>query len=297
MLTFLFWNMGGKLPKKTPAKKVAERDNHLNEIIGNLTRRHAVDILMIAEWPIPLSDILKSINRNNPIPFKEPDPNSLCERVAIFPRSTVASLSRVAESARFTLRRVRVMPATRPSFLLLVAHLASKLYLSEGSQTAQAPGFNLEIRKAESNQRRTIVVGDLNMNPFDDAMVIAEGFNAVMTREIALRGSRVVDGIAHPYFYNPMWSCFGDSTHEEFPPKHANHEPPGTCYFGSQESRWHYWNMLDQVLIRPELVSVFRNKDLRILTSDGTTTFLTDRGLPDEFGVSDHLPLLFSLSI
>jgi hypothetical protein len=200
MLTFLFWNMGGELTQKTPPKKVAERNQRLYEMIGNLARRQDVDLLMIAEWPIPLPSILKSINTNNPIKFKENDPKSLCERVVIFPRSTVADLILVSESAKYTLRRVRLLPATRPEFLLFVAHMGSKMYKSDASQTGQSPGINEIIRSAEGSQRKTIVVGDLNMNPFDDAMTIAEGFNSVMTREIALRGSRELDGVDHPFF-------------------------------------------------------------------------------------------------
>lgn len=301
MLTFLFWNMGGELTSDAPSAKVKARNNLLTEILANLTRRHTVDILMVAEWPISLATILTSINAKNPVKFRAPDENSLCERVAIFPRTTIWRMSRrgLPESRYYTVRRVELLPDTREEFLLVVAHLGSKLRKSDASQLAAVPGVNLEIRKAEKKRehQRTVVVGDLNLNPFEDAMVVAEGYNCVMTREIALRENRRVDGVAHPFFYNPMWSCFGDSTHEDFPPGHADHEPPGTCYFKSGESRWHYWNILDQLLLRPALIPKFRHKDLRILTSDGTTQFLDGRGIPDGSRVSDHLPLLFSLNI
>ena len=55
--------------------------------------------------------------------------------------------------------------------------------------------------------------------------------------------------------------------------------------------------MLDQVLLRPALLDFFRNEDLKILTTDGVTRFLTDRGLPNATAVSDHLPLLFRLNL
>ncbi|MGL4553698.1 MAG: hypothetical protein ACRC33_21250, partial [Gemmataceae bacterium] len=176
---------------------------------------------------------------------------------------------------------------------------SSKLYRSDDSQTLAAPVFSPVIRRAEKRvaHERTVLVGDLNLNPFDPAMVGAEGLNAVMTRDLALNEVRVVDGQSYPFFYNPMWSHFGDSGHDIRPPGHADHEPPGTCYYSARESRWYYWNMLDQVLLRPTLLSRFDDRDLKVLTTDGTTSFLTARGLPDASEVSDHLPLWFGLNI
>ena len=56
-----------------------------------------------------------------------------------------------------------------------------------------------------------------------------------------------------------------------------------------------FWNILDQVLIRPDLLDRFKNSDLRILTTDGTVSFLKGRGVPNESVASDHLPILFRL--
>jgi hypothetical protein len=88
------------------------------------------------------------------------------------------------------------------------------------------PGFGAVVRDVEKRvgHDRTIVVGDLNMNPFDAGIVGAEGLNAVMTKQIASQGGRKVDAVRYPFFYNPMWSHFGDSTHEEYPPGDPRHE-------------------------------------------------------------------------
>jgi hypothetical protein len=128
-------------------------------------------------------------------------------------------------------------------------------------------------------------------------MVGAEGLNAVMARHIARKGSRKVEGKEYPFFYNPMWSNFGDSMHEIHPPGTSEHEPPGTCYYPQSESRWFFWNMYDQVLLRPELMPFFKNKDLKILVGDGVSSFVNADGVPDRDNVSDHLPLLFRLDI
>jgi hypothetical protein len=56
-----------------------------------------------------------------------------------------------------------------------------------------------------------VLVGDFNMNPFQEGVVAANGLNAVMARRVAARRrTRVVQEREYPFFYNPMWGHFGD---------------------------------------------------------------------------------------
>lgn len=146
-----------------------------------------------------------------------------------------------------------------------------------------------EIRKIEEKvgHSRTVLVGDLNMNPFQGGVIAANGLHAVMDRTIALRRSRTVQARRYPFFYNPMWGLFGDATAG----------PPGTHFYENASHDMLFWNMYDQVLIRPDLLPYFHNEELKILTEDDTVSFLTHRGLPDASGVSDHLPILFKLHL
>jgi hypothetical protein len=86
MLTFLFWNRGGQGRKATAPRAARQREQRLQAVVANLTRRHQVDLLMLAECPVARGDVLEAINLQNPTPFSPPDPNSVCERIAIFPR-------------------------------------------------------------------------------------------------------------------------------------------------------------------------------------------------------------------
>lgn len=114
-------------------------------------------------------------------------------------------------------------------------------------------------------------------------MVAAAGLNAVMDRSIAARSERTVDGRRYPFFYNPMWSLMGDG-----PPG-----PPGTFYRDRGDQVTYFWNTLDQVLIRPELLSCFRTEDLQVPTTDGARDLL----VPSRLRAGDHLPLLFRLDV
>jgi hypothetical protein len=64
----------------------------------------------------------------------------------------------------------------------------------------------MDIRRVEETlvNPRTVLVGDFNMNPFDPGMMGAQGLHGVMTKRVAGRVARQVDGRPYPFFYNPM---------------------------------------------------------------------------------------------
>src|SRR5205823_4202312 len=109
------------------------------------------------------------------------------------------------EAVHYSIRELALRG--REKILLGVVHLGSKLFRSEPSQGAALRTLAEKIREIEDERghRRTVLVGDFNMNPFEPEFVLAEGLNAVMTREVAGQGTRVVDRREHPFFYNPMW--------------------------------------------------------------------------------------------
>jgi lipoyl(octanoyl) transferase len=62
-----------------------------------------------------------------------------------------------------------------------------------------------------------------------------------------------------------MWGYFGD----------ALDGPPGTYYDSRSEPVTYFWNIFEQVLIRPTLLDAFVPASLKILDSDGDETLLT----------------------
>ncbi len=73
-----------------------------------------------------------------------------------------------------------------------MVHFGSKLHKSDASQTLAAPVFSQLVKNLEKKTKhdRTIIVGDFNMNPFEDGIVGAEGLNAAMTRWVAEKEDR-----------------------------------------------------------------------------------------------------------
>lgn len=278
MLTVLFWNL------KTPNA----------EVLAGLVRAHAVDVLVLAECPLLPGQVLRAINPppSNEYFYAPAD----CPKLMLFTRFSDQFVQPVLKDGEpvlgddFSIRRI-VRPVTGGDFLLCAAHLPSKLYMTSEDQTAFATWFAEVLAGAEeaADNFRTVLVGDLNMNPYETGMVLSTGLHAVPTRTIATRMSRRVKFESNLYFYNPMWAHFGEK-----PNGHA-----GTYYYPSPRFRADFWNVYDQVLVRPELLPHFRDDEVRVLWEDAATGRPLTRagGIPDAAGVSDHLPILFRLHV
>jgi endonuclease/exonuclease/phosphatase family metal-dependent hydrolase len=166
----------------------------------------------------------------------------------------------------------------------------SKLYWSDDDQFAECIELAKFIRQIEKDlgHSRTILVGDFNMNPFEKGMIVSNGLHAMMSKRIARREARTVKGVRYPFFYNPMWSLFGD----------IPTALPGTYFYNRSGRPLNYfWNMFDQVMLRPSLLDAFKDDYLRILESVGDVSLLSTHGTPDPTKASDHLPLLFALDL
>jgi endonuclease/exonuclease/phosphatase family metal-dependent hydrolase len=278
MITFLFWNL--------------QRQDRL-DALDRLAREHAVDVFLLAEslpdedgrGGMRPADVLLGLNASGRPAFHYNV--GQCPRIAIYSRFSKESLVPTYEEEHLTIRHFQ--PPARTDVLLVVAHLQSKLHQSRESQGFAATEVARVIAHAEKRigHQRTILVGDLNMHPFEEGMVAAAGLHATMDRRIAGRRTRTVGGKSYPFFYNPMWGLLGD----------ASRGPPGTYYRSQSEHVSYFWHMFDQVLLRPDVLPMFGNGELSIVESDGARSFLTKRGLPDEKIASDHLPILFRIRL
>ncbi len=263
----MFWNLGG---------------NPIHELVGAACREHQVDVLIVAEaGEIDPADFLRSLNRDGEIRFSEF--NQVPSKVRFFLRYPTENLSAVFDDGRVSIRNLR--PPVGPNLLIIGAHLPSKLYRREEDQSYAVRILRNNIREAEQkvSHSNTLLIGDLNMDPFEAGMVAADGLHAAMTKEIAQRNPRIVQGKAWDYFYNPMWSRLGDESSG----------PAGTYYRLGSRVVEYFWHTFDQVLIRPALIPYYRTDSLRVVTQIGETNLMIQ--LQIEKRVSDHLPLVLTL--
>lgn len=270
MPVFLLWN----LARRPLAGEVAQ-----------LVGEHRVDVLVLLESAVPRLDLRLALMEVDEA-FEDVNAASVCRRVEIYTRLSAARFVPMREDAHFTIRRCEFVSGTE--MLVAAAHLRSGRHTQRETQDDECQLFAREIRRAEeeAGHTRTLVIGDLNQNPFGPGVASANALNAVLSRRTAQRGARMVNRVSRPLFYNPMWGHFSESTPG----------PPGTFYRSGHDVLEYHWNIFDQVLLRPSLLPLFSDGDLRILGQIGERSLLTPRGLPKLAGGSDHLPLLFTLA-
>ena len=267
--SFLFWNLNGKVPAELVARAARECDTN---------------VLVLAESTVPLPDLLFALNATGKPQFKHVfDPVGRITLLVSFPRRSVR-LVRDEPGDGLAVRRL-TFPGERDLLLALV-HLPSKLHQDDPDQLARSIRIARVIEELEANagHRRTLLVGDLNMNPFDAGTISADGFHAVMTQQLAREEGRIVSGQYRRFFYNPMWGKFGDTTPGA----------PGTYFYRKATQQVVFWNVFDQVLLRPELLDGFDLASLRIIDSIGEFSLLNRIGRPSP---SDHLPIAFTLRV
>jgi hypothetical protein len=271
--SFLFWNLARK---------------PLRQCVATLAATHGADVVMLAECeedPLQVLQALNAVCSARAYNF----PASYGDRIRIFttfPKTQLRDDFNDSAMDRLTIRRLRV--GRPPGILLAAIHFQDRRNWSREAQALEATVVARHIAEREdrAGHRRTVLVGDLNMNPYEIGVLGTQALNAVMTRHLAARIDRTVAGRSNRCFYNPMWGLLGDRTPG----------PSGTFFFGASEPTNCYWHMLDQVLLRPVLMNGL--KDLRILDHDGQDSLVTKHGRPRKSSShSDHLPLFFQLDL
>lgn len=201
-------------------------------------------------------------------------------------RGAVTAVSELSAHTYYSILRVDLTP--RPDVLVVAAHMVSLLEKERHDVDQELEAMSAAIREAEdrAGHSRTVLVGDLNANPFDPGVASARGLHGVMSRVIAGRDTRRVSHRDYPMFFNPMWGFFGD---DEW-------RAAGTYYReGSGGHLVYYWHMYDQVLIRPALLPGYQPDSVQIITNVGGTRLTRSDWRPDRDVGSDHLPVRVQL--
>jgi hypothetical protein len=285
---FLFWNI---------------RQGKGRLLLDCLSRLAAsdIDVFLIAEASSDTTLILDALNRNLSGQYKQVLSQS--SRVLFFSRQNGPLFGAVWRDRYFDAVSNRITalecePTGVLSILIIGAQLDSPYpgLSPEGrAELARLLANRIKTIEVDVGHTRTMVVGDLHMNPYDGGLVQTTALHAVMSRNLTEVVVRHEVRKGYPVFYNPMWSCYGDRPASRLQPR-GRRRIPGTYYFdNTNDPANSFWQMFDQVLLRPELMD--RLTYLEILAGDGTEDFVTSEGKPRGNLVSDHLPISFELHL
>lgn len=271
-MNLLFWNLNGR---------------PLARMLHNLVAEYHIDILVVTECTIAPAALTEVLDHHSGYPLV-PSYSILKDTHVYAPAFWQRPRARYEdESMRLSIQRLWCPSGS--DILLVVAHLPSRVHMREASLSQLCMRLGQKVRDVERQEghSRTLLVADLNADPFDEGVVSPHGLHATMSRFVASRRERVVLGETYPFFFNPMWSRFGD----------VGGEPPGTYYYRSSEPAAYFWHVFDQILVRPDLMDYLPADCVRIITSDGSSSLLTARGLPARRLASDHLPIMIMVDL
>jgi exonuclease III len=260
----IFWNVNKK---------------DLTNLVCSITKSNDADVVVLNENQVPIADMLQALRTNVSQDFYCPNSTpSSEERFHCFCRNSELDLSELHALQRSSVRKINI--GQHKVLLALVHGVDMRNYDAEARQSSlQTLMTDMEFVKEQQKTNKLILLGDFNMNPYDKAMNLAAGLNAMMTKSCVARGLRKYMDRDYDFYYNPMWSLFGDNTDG----------PAGTVYDTSSQGPYG-WSMLDQVLINHSIVSLFQ--DVRILTEAGTQSLMDGKGRPNSSTASDHFPIL-----
>lgn len=272
-MKFLFWNVNGNNSKD---KKV-----DINEFLKEVIIENNCDVVALAEYNEDIKLLLKKLEKEG-YNFYE-SKSIACTKIKVITNIIPQKIKTKQDETRYT---IKVIPSknNKIKFINVVfLHLPDQSNAKNEVRLNQILKIKHNLENIENNCKNwnSIMIGDFNMNPFDTNMVSFLGVNSLNSRKVVKRSPyKIVDKCKHYRFYNPMWNLLGDIN-----------GPEGTYYYNNSD---HYWNILDQVVIRPSLIDYFDLNNLKIIDTINKKSLLSKTGLPNK-EISDHLPLFFKI--
>lgn len=267
MPRIIFWNLNRK---------------RLAHLVCSVAADTGADVVVLVENGQSFAETLEALQTNVSQKFDYPYViDRSTSRFHCFCRVPELDLSEIHSSTRVSARKLQI--GRHKTLLILVHGLDIRNYDSASRQEfVHSLAYELQFLKEDKNSDKLILLGDFNMNPFDPGLNLASGLNAMMTRACIERGYRTYNHKRYDFYYNPMWSLFGDNTDG----------PAGTIYDTSSQGPYG-WSMLDQVIFHYAVVDLFDS--VRILTHAGKESLMNSKGRPDAINASDHFPILVDL--
>lgn len=275
-MTIGFWNINRK---------------NISDNLVDLVTEQQIDVLVLAEAnDQTILDFIIKNNRINPNrQFNQvSSSNDKLALLTTYSSPVFNSKSSLYPSPRWTAHHIKIPTVIEVN--LFSVHFHSKVNWSDASLALECVNLSNDIQTVEKDSgcMETILIGDFNMNPFENGVVAANGVHAIQDLDYAYKRpkGRSIDGMKYNYFYNPMWNFFGDHS-----------QPFGTHYHRTAGHISQEWNIYDQVIIRPTLKRHLKGQYVKIVNTLAGEKLTGSYSRPDSANYSDHLPITLQLTI
>lgn len=259
-MKIMFWN--------------TRRNAKINEYIASLVYDNNIDILVLAEYTADGQDLKRRLFE---LGCELEECMSVgCERINIW--SNFVNVQAGLQNKFYSIQ------IFKGQFILCGVHLMSDLHGDKSkNRHIKMRQIISDIENVENsiNSKRSIIIGDFNEMPYGEGCLSADGFHGLPVLNAGDKPMRTIDGIEYRKFYNPMWNLMGDFSY-----------PPGTHYYASSDICTPMWYMLDQIIISKEVIPIFVNDSLKIVTSCSFSGLMDKNGHPDKEKISDHFPII-----
>lgn len=258
----LFWN--------------THKNEKINKVLYDIIVENNISIVVLAEYKANLQQLIENL-MDCGLRMQQYITVG-CERIII-----IGKMINVEPGIQTKHLSMQIIES---NFILCCIHLNSQIYANnEEQRSILIRQIVDEILKKENELKteNTVIVGDFNINPYDTGCLDARYFHSLPIYSETTRKSRKIMGKDFFMFYNPMWNLLGDAK-----------EPYGTFYYLGNNTVNTYWNMYDQVILRPALRKRFVDESLKIITETENIYLLNNDGHPDK-KISDHLPIMFEI--
>ena len=265
-MNILYWNL-----KNNP---------DIEKILSNLITDNNIDIFLCSEFQgIDFNNLTTMLNNQYTI-LNDID---TCKKIkVVFKKGTLVSMLR-AQHRSLTMK----ITAGGQDILLVGVHLSPNPTSISDTRKFEIRSIMTDIDSDEQlvfgeKPHRSMIIGDMNANPFDSEMINKDSFNAVLFKDIIEQSDKVIfEKEEFERFYNPTLDYINE-----------NNKNYGSFYYSSGINCL-YWYCYDQVLLRKDLIKQFVSMDY---IKEIKETKLINRIAPDK-SISDHLPLLVKMDI
>ncbi len=204
-----------------------------------------------------------------------------CDKVKIIAQESIEVLDCFEES-RFA---VLPMKIGKICFIVAAAHLVDRMSSADPEPRLVDIRKMMDVIHGYENAlsiNKTIVMGDLNANPYDKELLLPNAFNAMLFKGLVRnKTGRTWCGDEYPFLYNPTIHWLSEEL-----------ENYGSFYY-SGDCANPIWNCYDQALVSPELMdSINSYSYLKRIGNRG----LIAKVRPNS-NISDHLPLLVDIDL